>query len=84
MQGFGHQESGRTSIIGARSRRAENQISIASRGYAGTCIGALSKHILDGGNRCILYTDLGNPASIALYRRIGYRAVAEALRYQFE
>jgi predicted GNAT family acetyltransferase len=54
------------------------------KGYAGACVGELSKHIIDGGYRSILYTDLGNPTSNSIYRRIGYRAVAEALRYRFE
>jgi predicted GNAT family acetyltransferase len=54
------------------------------RGYAGACVGQLSKHILDSGFRSILYTDLGNPTSNSIYRRIGYTAVAEALRYRFE
>ena len=30
-----------------------------------------------------LYTDLGNPTSNAIYRAIGYEAVAELLRYRF-
>jgi len=38
----------------------------------------------DAGFRCILYTDLANPTSNSIYRRIGYRAVAEGLRYRFE
>jgi predicted GNAT family acetyltransferase len=50
-------------------------------GYAGACVAALSKHLTDAGHRCALYTDLGNPVSNSIYRRIGYRAVAEALRY---
>jgi GNAT superfamily N-acetyltransferase len=54
------------------------------RGYAAACVGALSKQLHDTGHRCILYTDLGNPTSNSIYRRIGYRAVAEALRYRFE
>jgi predicted GNAT family acetyltransferase len=32
----------------------------------------------------MLYTDLANPTSNSIYRRIGYRAVAEVLRYGFE
>jgi uncharacterized protein len=36
------------------------------------------------GYRCILCTDLGNPTSNCIYRRIGYRAVAEAIRYRFD
>jgi len=52
-------------------------------GYAAACVHALSKQLTDAGYRCILYTDLGNPTSNSIYRRIGYRAVAEALRYRF-
>jgi len=54
------------------------------RGYAAACVYALSKRLRERGHRCILYTDLGNPTSNSIYRRIGYRAVAEALRYRFE
>jgi RimJ/RimL family protein N-acetyltransferase len=53
-------------------------------GYAAACVHALSKHLRAGGRRCVLYTDLANPTSNSIYRRIGYRAVAEALRYRFE
>ncbi len=53
-------------------------------GYAAACVHALSKQLGDAGYRCILYTDLGNPTSNSIYRRIGYRAVAEALRYRFD
>jgi uncharacterized protein len=54
------------------------------RGYAAACVHALSKQLHDAAYRCILYTDLGNPTSNSVYRRIGYRAVAETLRYRFE
>ena len=53
-------------------------------GYAAACVHALSKDLRGRGYRCILYTDLGNPTSNSIYRRIGYKAVAEALRYRFE
>jgi len=53
-------------------------------GYATACVHALSNKLRDAGYRCILYTDLGNTTSNSIYRRIGYRAVAEALRYRFE
>ena len=55
-----------------------------NRGYAAACVAALSRQIRDSGYRCILYADLGNPTSNSIYRRIGYRAVAEVLRYRFE
>jgi ribosomal protein S18 acetylase RimI-like enzyme len=52
-------------------------------GYAEACVHALSKHLRASGYRCMLYTDLGNPTSNSIYRRIGYRVIAEALRYRF-
>jgi predicted GNAT family acetyltransferase len=52
-------------------------------GYAAAWVYALSKHMRDAGFRCVLYTDLANPTSNSIYRRIGYRAVAEVLRYRF-
>ena len=55
-----------------------------NRGYAAACVHALSKHMRNAGFRCIRYTDLANPTSNSIYRRIGYRAVAEGLRYRFE
>jgi GNAT superfamily N-acetyltransferase len=54
------------------------------RGYGAACAYALSKNLRDAAYRCVLYTDLGNPTSNSIYRRIGYKAVAEALRYRFE
>jgi uncharacterized protein len=54
------------------------------QGYAEACVHALSKKLRDAGCRCVLYTDLGNRTSNSIYRRIGYRAVAEVLRYRFE
>ena len=34
-----------------------------NRGYAGACVGDLSRRMRDEGYRCMLYTDLGNPTS---------------------
>jgi RimJ/RimL family protein N-acetyltransferase len=46
-----------------------------NRGYATACVHALSKHMRHAGFRCVLYTDLANPTSNSIYRRIGYRAM---------
>ena len=54
------------------------------RGYATACVAHLSSRLSDAGLRCILYADLGDPISNSVYRRIGYRAVAECLQYRFE
>jgi hypothetical protein len=53
------------------------------RGYASGLVAGVSAAVLRDGYRCILYTDLGNPTSNAIYRAIGYRAVEESLRYEF-
>lgn len=53
-------------------------------GYAAAGVAELSRRAHDRGLRCMLYTDLGNPTSNSVYRRIGYRAVAEVLRYRFD
>lgn len=55
-----------------------------SKGYASACVASLSKQVRDEGYRCILYTDLGNPISNSVYRRIGYHVVVEGIQYRFE
>jgi uncharacterized protein len=39
--------------------------------------------MFESGDRCILYTDLGNATSNAIYRAIGYHAIEEVVRYEF-
>lgn len=53
-------------------------------GYAAACVHGLSSLLTDAGYRCILYTDLGNPTSNSIYRRIGYKAVSEGICYRFD
>lgn len=53
-------------------------------GYAQACVHGLSSLLTDAGYRCILYTDLGNPTSNSIYRRIGYEAVSEGICYRFD
>jgi predicted GNAT family acetyltransferase len=87
-------EDGSTPVsMAARSIAVEGVVRIQAvytppeqrnRGYAGACVGALTAQLLASGLRCILYTDLANPTSNSVYRRIGYRAVDEGLRYEFE
>lgn len=48
-------------------------------GYASALVADLSQHLLDAGHDFVfLYTDLANPTSNAIYRRIGYTPVADA------
>jgi GNAT superfamily N-acetyltransferase len=58
---------------------------LRGRGYATSCVAALSQRLLDQGNAyCCLYTDLANPTSNAIYRRIGYRPVCDAALYRLK
>lgn len=54
-----------------------------NHGYGSGCVHALSRRLRQQKLRCMLYTDLGNATSNSIYRHIGYRPVAEALRYRF-
>jgi uncharacterized protein len=55
------------------------------RGYATTLVADLSRRQLARGRRfCFLHTDLANPTSNAIYRRIGYRRVCDSVVLAFE
>ncbi|MGZ4360012.1 MAG: GNAT family N-acetyltransferase [Gaiellaceae bacterium] len=54
------------------------------RGYASALVAELTQHLLAGGTRfCFLFTDLANPTSNRIYRRIGYEAVTDVDEYRF-
>lgn len=53
------------------------------RGYASQLVATQSQWLLDNGHRyCFLYTDLANPTSNSIYRRVGYRQIAESAHYE--
>jgi len=52
-------------------------------GYAEALMRSLTARLLGEGLLPMLFADLGNPTSNALYLRTGYRAVAEVVRYSF-
>lgn len=55
------------------------------KGYATSCVAQLSQMALDKGyKKCVLYTDLQNPTSNSIYRKIGYKAVCDSLMLEFE
>jgi GNAT superfamily N-acetyltransferase len=57
---------------------------LRGRGYAGAATAAVSQAALDAGLReVVLYTDLANPTSNALYRRLGYRPVEDRVVLSF-
>jgi len=58
---------------------------LRGRGYATALVAAQSRWLLGRGRTFVfLYTDLDNPTSNALYRRIGYRFVAESADVRFD
>ena len=51
---------------------------LRGRGYASATVAEVSQRMLDSGLRfCVLYTDLSNQTSNAIYQRIGYQVVQE-------
>jgi GNAT superfamily N-acetyltransferase len=51
-----------------------------NRGYASIAVATLTQQLLDAGRTsCFLYTDLANPASNALYRRVGYEPIDDVV-----
>ena len=79
--------------LAARGRRLPHGSSVGpvytppalrGRGYATACTAAVSQAILDAGAQfCVLFTDLANPTSNAIYQRIGYRPVCDYTEYTF-
>jgi predicted GNAT family acetyltransferase len=69
---------GVTRISGVWTPRA-----LRGHGYASAVVAALSNHRMDHGERCMLYTDLANPTSNAIYQALGYRRVGDSLTIRF-
>jgi predicted GNAT family acetyltransferase len=55
------------------------------KGYASACVATLSQWMLDKGRRyCFLYTDLSNPTSNSIYKKMGYQHLCDMSMYRFE
>lgn len=55
------------------------------KGYASSCVAQISQLALDRGyTKCVLYTDLLNPTSNSIYKKIGFTAVCDSLMLKFE
>ena len=55
------------------------------KGYASSCVAALSQRLLDEGRAfCALFTDLANPTSNHIYQAIGYQPVCDYTVYHFK
>lgn len=55
------------------------------KGYASSCVAALSQTLLEQGYKyCFLFTDLANPTSNHIYQSIGYQPLCDVNEYWFD
>jgi predicted GNAT family acetyltransferase len=58
---------------------------LRGKGYATSCVAELSRSILQSGRGfCMLYTDMANPTSNSIYKKIGYNPVCDSVEHSFE
>lgn len=58
--------------------------SFRRRGYASIAVATVSQRMLSNGKSfCCLYTDLENPTSNSIYRRIGYKPIRDDVHLEF-
>jgi len=53
-----------------------------NQGYATKCVELLTERLLENYAYCTLYTDLSNPTSNSIYKKIGYRPVGDSVVYK--
>jgi GNAT superfamily N-acetyltransferase len=60
-------------------------LELRCRGYGSALVAAVSQEGLNRGKDfCILYTDMANPVSNSIYRKIGYTLVSQSNNYRFK
>jgi len=57
---------------------------LRTRGYASACVAGVSQEQVGRGDACMLYADLADPKSNAIYQVIGYRRVGDAVHLRFQ
>ncbi|MBY6037476.1 GNAT family N-acetyltransferase [Fictibacillus nanhaiensis] len=87
------EENGRPVSMAAKTRPNVKGVSVnlvytpkelRGKGYASTCVAALSEYLLQEGYEfCTLYTDLANPTSNKIYQKIGYAPVCDYIELKF-
>lgn len=56
---------------------------LRGNGYASAVVAGISAARMDSGETCMLYTDLANPTSNAIYQALGYRRVGDSVTIAF-
>lgn len=84
---FVWEDEGKAVSMAAKARPTKNGVTVnlvytpknlRKKGYATSCVAALSQHLLDSGFKfCSLFTDLANPISNSIYMKIGYKPVGD-------
>ena len=54
-----------------------------NHGYASSCVAALCKELLTEYRYCVLYTDLSNPTSNAIYKKMGFKEYYDSVQYTY-
>ncbi|HEY6277182.1 MAG TPA: GNAT family N-acetyltransferase [Streptosporangiaceae bacterium] len=78
--------AGRTRVVAGQARVGPvyTPPEHRGRGYGGAVTAAVSRQALAAGaSEVLLYTDLANPTSNALYPRLGYQPVSDSVRLSF-
>src|SRR4030042_5355449 len=58
---------------------------LRGKGYATSCVAELSRNIIQSGKEfCMLYTDLSNPTSNSIYKKISNEEVCDSVEYTFK
>jgi len=68
---------------GARVGPVYTPPELRGRGYASALTAALTSKLLERRRLCFLFTNLANPTSNSIYRRIGYRPVTDVTVWRF-
>ncbi|MCX5211047.1 GNAT family N-acetyltransferase [Kitasatospora sp. NBC_00240] len=78
--------AGRSPVVAGMSRIGPvfTPPALRGRGYGGAVTAAASAYALaEGAGEVLLYTDLANPTSNSIYRKLGYRPVEDCLAVAF-
>lgn len=74
----------RTTKNGATINAVFTPDSFKKKGYATQAVWHLTKDLLQQGySFCSLYTDLANPTSNSIYKKIGYNKISDSIVYHF-
>jgi uncharacterized protein len=75
---------GGTTANGIRINAVYTPTEYRGKGYATSCVAEMSKELLNQYKYCFLFTDLANPTSNHIYRKIGYVPMENVSNYVFD